>query len=263
MAPKNQPQPAAGGQTSAQILDALNSGDLSGLISAGVVKTLGPTQTAITQAQQQGALPADFKPFMEDDEWSPMSFAPDDQARIKALMKASGLYGRGGYVGKGWSTDDATAMKTVLAYANSVGIDDPLAAAKQFAQEAATGGLTAKATENQLVTRFANPEAVRQVVRRASLDLMGQRLSDAEEARLVAGFQGQYQGAQRAQFAAQESEAGGAYTEPLSAEEYATAQIENRPEAGAHRYLDAFDAIVNSLGSTVPGPTLTGQGGVR
>lgn len=261
-APKPDPKAAAapsGEMTFAQLAAQMESGNFG---AAAITKPLGPNQAAISGAQAAGNIPAGFQPWMEEDEWMPASLAPDDQGRIKAYLAKAGFYGTGGYVPGGWTVDDASAMKSVLAYANTRGLSDPLAAAREYATTMVTEGVQAKAPPAPLVTRFANPEAVRQVVRKSSMDLLGMRLSDAEEARLVGGFQAQYQEAQRAQHAAGAADAGGSFTEAMDAETYAESQLQGTDQAGARRYLDAFDGIVASLGPTVAGPKLSEGGGV-
>lgn len=264
MAEKPKQDKPAQGSLVAEALAAIE-----GLAAGGTMKkklTLGPSREAITEAMapEIGGLPPGFEPWEEGDEWV-YGLDPTAKARLKAYMSSSGLYGKGvSRSGGAWTRDDAAAFAEVLAFANANGITDEITAARQFAEMAQTEGGLAKAPREPLVTRMANPEAVRQVVRRTSLQLTGRRLSDEEEARLVSGFSAQYTGAQQAQYGASGAEAGGSYMEPLSAEEYATSQLEGTAEAGDRRYLDAFDRILKSATSTmVSGPTLTGTGGIE
>lgn len=207
-------------------------------------------------------LPPGFEPWRDGDEAMPGTWGRNEKARLQAMLNAAGLYAGKAYRAGDWGRDDATALKEVLEFANYQGIDNINEAVRRYAETATTESLAGRAPRAPLVVSAANPEAVRQTVRATALNLMGRRLSDAEEARLVQGFIAQDTGAQQAQYGA--GAAGGSFTEPLTAEQYATSQLEGTAEAGDQRYLDGFEKILKSATSTmVQGPTLTGQGGVQ
>jgi hypothetical protein len=203
-----------------------------------------------------------FEPWRDGDEGLPGTWDRNSKARLQAMMLSAGLYSEGEVPAAGaWRASDAAAMRKVLEYANYEGIDDINEAVRGYAQISSASPERATAARAPLTVKYANPEAVRQVVRQSSLNLLGRRLSDEEEARLVSGFQSQYAGAQRAEYAA--GETGGAVTQPLGPEEYAASQLEGTPEAGDQRYLSAFEKMVQTMTSTVvEGPRLTGKGGV-
>lgn len=215
--------------------------------------------------QPEERLPVGFQPWRDGDEAMPGTWDRNDKARLQAMLNAAGLYGGKPYRAGDWGRDDAAALREVLEMANYQGIDNINEAVRRYAETAAAAGITAagsRAPRAPLVVSAANPEAVRQVVRSTSMNLLGRRLSDAEEARLVSGFTAQDTGAQQAQYGA--GAAGGQFTEPLSAEQYATSQLEGTAEAGDQRYLDAFDKLLKTATQTmVSGPSLTGAGGIE
>jgi hypothetical protein len=203
-----------------------------------------------------------FEPWRDGDEGLPGTWDRNSKARLQSLMLAAGLYGKGEVPAAGaWRASDAAAMRKVLEYANYEGIDDINEAVRGYAQISSQSPENATAARAPLTVKYANPEAVRQVVRQSSLNLLGRRLSDEEEAKLISGFQAQSVGAQRAEYAADAT--GGAATAPLSAESYAESQLGGTAEAGDQRYLSAFDKMVKTMtGTVVEGPRLSGKGGV-
>jgi hypothetical protein len=160
---------------------------------------------------------------------------------------------------------DADSYAVILETANARGVADPEQALDLFAAEARVTNPKAKAPRAPLVTQYADPEAVRQVVRKSALDMLGQRLSDADESRIVQAYQAYTTQSQQAQYAASNPEGmGGSYTEPMSAQAFAQAQVgaTNPQQLGAQRYLDAFGEIAKSLGTLVNAPRTTSGGGV-
>ena len=249
--------------TSQQLLAALNDPAAMQQLFGGA-QQLPQTLGAPEQFFQREApnLPPGFQPWRDGDEALPGRWDRNDKARLQAMMNAAGLYGGKTIRTGDWTREDATALREVLEFANYEGIDNINEAVRRYAETATTKGIASRQPRAPLVVSAANPEAVRQTVRATSLNLMGRRLSDAEEARLVQGFIAQQTGAQRAEYGA--ADAGGTVTAPLSAEQYATSQLEGTVEAGDRRYLDAFDRILKSATSTmVGGPTLTGTGGIE
>lgn len=208
---------------------------------------------------------AGFTPFLKGDEWTPAYAPPEIRARLQAKMNAAGLYGTAGYQPGVWTNDDAGAYQVILETANARGVADPEQALDLFAAEARVTNPKAKAPRAPLVVSYADPEAVRQVVRKSALDMLGQRLGNADESRIVQAYQAYTTQSQQAQYAASNPEGmGGSYTEPMSAQAFAQAQVEatDPGQLGAQRYLDAFGEITKSLGTLVSAPRTTSGGGV-
>lgn len=207
-------------------------------------KLHGPAEEFYARGGQ--AIP-DFEPFIAGDEWNPQGLSPAEKVRIQQIMIRVGLLSPTDYAPAVWDDRSARAFSSVLGLANSKGMTNYEDALSEYARIADTYGVAPKQARQALTVQYENPEAIRQVVRKSSLSLLGRRLPDQEEAALISAYQSQYTGAQQAQYAAG-GEAGGAYTAPLSMEEFATSRLEGRPEAGAQRYLDAFSEITKSLG---------------
>jgi hypothetical protein len=242
--------------------------DPSMFAAAGQPAPIGlPEQFFTPTYQEKQQMPEErmrpgFEPWRSGDEGLPGTWDRNSKARLQSLMLAAGLYAKGDVPAAGaWRASDAAAMRKVLEYANYQGIDDINEAVRSYAQISATSPENATAARAPLTVKYANPEAVRQVVRKSSLDLLGRRLSDEEEGRLVSGFQSQYGGAQRAEYGAEATS--GSATAPLTAEEYTTSKLEGTAEAGDQRYLSAFEKMIQTMtGTVVEGPRLTGKGGV-
>lgn len=208
--------------------------------------------------------PAGFEPWRSGDETRPGTWDRNDRARLQAMMQASGLYSEGKPPIPGsWRKEDNDAMRVVLEFANNQGISDLNEAVRLYATEAAASGVSSlnSSARQPLVLNYANPEAVRQVVRKTSMDLLGRRLSDTEEQRLITGFQNQSLASQRAAYGVDAT--GGSVTQPLDATSYAESQLAGTAEAGDQRFLSAFERLAKTFGDTLTeAPTLTGQGGV-
>jgi hypothetical protein len=212
-------------------------------------KPIGPPAEFLTEQQLPGA-------FLDGDEWEPAGLPPADKSRLQQIMIRSGLLSATDYSPAVWDTRTANAFSHVLALANAKGMTNYEDALSEFARNADVYGLAPKAARAPLVVQYENPEAVRQVMRKSSMSLLGRRLSDDEENRMISAFQAQNTASQQAKYGA--GAAGGAYTAPLTAEEYTTSQLEGRKEAGAQRYLDAFDEIARSVGVMAQRPEQIG-----
>jgi hypothetical protein len=213
-------------------------------------KTIGPPEEFLAERQLPGT-------FLDGDEWEPAGLPPADKVRLQQIMIRSGLLSKTDYSPAVWDTRTANAFSHVLALANAKGMTNYEDALGEFARNADAYGLAPRSARAPLVVQYENPEAVRQVIRKSSRDLLGRRLSDDEENRMISSFQAQNTASQQAEYGAG-GEDGGAYTAPLSAGEYATSQLEGRKEAGAQRYLDAFDEIARSVGVMAQRPEQIG-----
>lgn len=225
---------------------------------------LGPPQGYYQEQAIIDPARAGFQPYVNGDEWVPSTFAPDDRDRLKAQMNAAGLYGTEGYTSGTWTPDDARAYQLVLESANGMMVRDADVVINQMAEEARRSP-RAKGPRAPLVSRVSNPDDIRAVIRQAAYDLTGSRLSDEEEARLISLYQGQQGAADAAEYAAAGGPAGSSATVAQAAgvQNFAEAQIEKlRPgDVAAHRHLDAFERILQSMGTMVDTPeTYGGQG---
>lgn len=235
------------------------------ITAAAKRQPLGPPEEVFAERAALDPRLAGFHPFLQGDQYEPGWGGTERMARLQAKMNAAGLYGTDGYVPGVWAPKDADAYAMILETANARGVADPEQALDLFAAEARVTNPKAKAPRAPLVTQYADPEAVRQVVRKSALDMLGQRLSDADESRIVQAYQAYTTQSQQAQYAATNPGGmGGSYTEPMSAQAFAQAQVEatDPGQLGAQRYLDAFGEITKSLGTLVSAPRTTSGGGV-
>jgi hypothetical protein len=259
---QKQPQQPAGGLDVNAILAQLGPPPT---VDTDKRQPLGPPTAFYGERAAAGVAPAPgFQPFLQGDQWVPASQPSENRARLQAKMNAAGLYGTQGYIPGVWTNDDAAAYQVVLENANATGVSDPERALDLFAQQARVKSPKAKQPRAPLVVQYADPESIRQVVRDSSLTMLGKRLSDAEEQRIISGYQAYTAAGQRQAYAAGGDQygegGGGSVTKPMGYDEYARAQIESShpAELGAQRYLDGFGAIVKSLGTVVNQPPLVG-----
>lgn len=222
---------------------------------------LGPPQGFFTEQAAVMGTEADpeftaMGPYVSGDEWVPAyAFNPEDRDRLKARMNAAGLYGTSGYSSGSWTQDDARAYQIVLESANGMGRRDPNVVIDNLAASARSG-TRVQGPRAPLVNLVSNPDDIRAVIRKSAYELTGSRLSDEEEQRLIS----MYQGSQTAENTAQYAGAGGApgststVTGAASPQNFAAAQIERmRPgEVASHRHLEAFEAILGSMGTLAP-----------
>jgi hypothetical protein len=226
---------------------------------------LGPPQGFFTEQAAANPALAGFQPYVNGDEWVPgytLSF--DDRDRLKSRMNAAGLYGTTGYQSGSWTAEDANAYQTVLESANGMGQRDPEVVIDNLANEARKTPRV-KGPRAPLVSRITNPDDIRAVIRQSAYDLTGSRLSDEEEQRLISMYQGQQGASSQAEYAAGGAAPGSAttVTQEASPQNFAAAQIERmRPgEVASHRHLDAFEKILQSMGTLAPEtPTFAGEG---
>lgn len=227
-----------------------------------VPRTLGPSESFFTRRATDRPEMAGFKPFKTNDEWLPAyNYTPEDRARLQYRMNSVGLYGTAGYQPGPWTQEDATAFTRILEYANATGIQNPEEALDDFAQ-AQRLGPRVQGARAPLVSQVSNPDTIRSVLRETAYSLTGQRLSDADEQRLISIYQGREQSADAAVYAAGGTGGpGGTVTGPASPQAFAEAQIESmRPgEVATHRHLEAFEKILGSMG-TLADTTPTYQG---
>lgn len=211
---------------------------------------LGPPQGFFTDAAAADPTKAGFVPYIAGDEWVPAySFTDEDRDRLKARMNAAGLYGPTGYSSGVWTDEDAKAYTTVLESANGMFQRDAEVVIDNLAASNARSP-RAKSARQPLVKQVSNPDDIRAILRKASYDMTGSRLSDDEENRLISMYQGQQGAVQGAEYGAAGA-SGGSVTQEASPQNFAEAQIERmRPgEVATHRHLDAFEKILGSMGT--------------
>ncbi len=226
---------------------------------------LGPGNQALAEQgaylQAQGR-PRDpnFTPYLTDDEWMPAySMSTEDRDRLKARMNAAGLYGTSGYSSGSWTNQDANAYKTVLESANAMGVRDANVVIDNLA-ESAKKSPRVQGPRAPLVSRYSDPEAVRQVIRSTALDLTGMRLSDDEERRIMEAYKSYQLGAQASEYNA--GAGGGSVVDPMSAQQFAQGQIEGTHSAdvAAVRYAEGVDKILSAHRSVPKVDLYGGQG---
>jgi hypothetical protein len=259
-------QPSTGPAGLDAVLSLINQADLS-VGEVGARQPLGPPQGFYEDQASfmaAGGRPRDpsFKPYVNGDEWQPaFRIPPEERDRLKARMNAAGLYGTAGYQSGSWTREDANAYQQVLEASNALGIADANVVIDNIAEEVRRGP-RAQGPRAPLVSRISNPDDIRAVIRKSAYDLTGSRLSDEEEARLISMYQGTQGAADQAAYGAAGG-AGGTVTEAASPQNFAAAQIERmRPgEVATHRHLEAFEKILQSMGTLAPEtPTYAGEG---
>lgn len=197
-----------------------------------------------------------FQPFIEGDEWAPQSLPPAEKRRLQLIMERAGVLPEQGYSPAVWDKRSASAYTQVLSLANSMGTRDVEQALTEYATQAQTYAVKTKAPRAPLVTRLADPEAVRGVIRDSAYKLLGRRLNDADEARLIASYQGQSAAYQQALYGAEET--GGTVTEvDPQARLQAQMEADYGPEIEVQRAGSFLDRITQ-LGPQVKRPTIQG-----
>jgi hypothetical protein len=227
---------------------------------ANARQPLGPPKDFYTEQSayqgEMGTVDPEFAakgPYITGDEWMPgYGMSDEDRDQLKARMFAAGLYGSGGYSSGSWTQADANAYQIVLESANGMGRRDPNVVIDNLASEARRGARV-RAPRAPLVNQISNPDDIRAIVRKSAYELTGSRLSDEEEQRLISMYQGSQTAENQAVHAAGGA-AEGATTTVIQAagmQNFAEAQIERmRPgEVASHRHLDAFDKILQSMGT--------------
>lgn len=191
---------------------------------------------------------AGFVPYVNGDEWVPATYNVEDRDRLKYRMNQAGLYGTAGYQSGSWTRDDANAYQQVLEASNATLTRDDNVVIDNIANEVKKGPRV-QGPRAPLVSKISNPDDIRAVIKDSAFSLIGQRLSAAEEDRLVAMYQQREQAENQATYAA--GAAGGTVTGAPSAQAFAEAQIEQlRPgEVGVHQHLAAFEKILGSMGA--------------
>lgn len=261
-------QPAAASNLDAVL--ALIQGAQLSTSEANARQPLGPPVDFYNDQAQfmaAGGRPRDpnFKYFVTGDEWQPaFKIPPEERDRLKARMNAAGLYGAGGYASGSWTREDANAYQQVLEAANAMGVSDANVVIDNIANEARSGARV-QGPRAPLVSRISNPDDIRAVLRDSAYSLTGSRLSDEDEQRLIAMYQGQQTAADSAANAGAGMAAGSSttVTNEASPENFAAAQIERmRPgEVATHRHLEAFEKILGSMGTlAAETPTFAGEG---
>lgn len=226
---------------------------------------LGPPQGFYTEQAAINPQLAGFQPYVNGDEWVPAyNLTPDDRDRLKSRMNAAGLYGTSGYASGTWTQADANAYQIVLESANGMGQRDANVVIDNLANEARKTPRV-QGPRAPLVSQVSNPDDIRAVIRKASYDMTGSRLSDEEEQRLISMYQGQQGAVNQAVGAAGGAAPGSTttVTQEAGMANFANAQVERlRPgDVAAHRHLDAFEKILQSMGTMVPEtPTYGGEG---
>jgi len=202
-------------------------------------------------------------PYINGDEWMPAyGMSVEDRDRLKARMNAAGLYGTSGYASGSWTQADANAYQIVLEAANGMGKRDPNVVIDNLAASARAGARV-QGPRAPLVSQISNPDDIRAVLRKSAYELTGSRLSDEDENRLIAMYQGQQGAVNQAAYAGAGGAPGSTHTvtQEASPENFAAAQIEAmRPgEVATHRHLEAFEKILGSMGTLAPDtPTFSG-----
>lgn len=262
MADKKTPAPAPEDPLAAF---GLNLGPIPTISAGNARQPLGPPQGFYTEQAIADPKLAGFEPYVNGDEWVPAyTYSPEDRDRLKSRMNAAGLYGTTGYSSGTWTADDARAYQTVLESANGMGQRDADVVIDNLANSARAGARV-QGPKAPLVSRITNPDDIRAVLRQSAYDLTGSRLSDADEQRLIAAYQGQQTAADQAANAGAGGAPGSAttVTNEASMQNFANAQIEQmRPgDVATHRHLAAFEKILQSMGTLAPEtPTYAGGG---
>lgn len=229
-------------------------------VSGSARQPLGPPQGYYQDQTALDPTKAAFQPYINGDEWMPATYEAADRDRLKARMNAAGLYGTSGYQSGSWTREDANAYQIVLESANATLVRDENVVIDNIASEV-TKSPRVQGPRAPLVSKISNPDDIRAVIKDSAFSLIGQRLSAAEEDRLVALYQQREQAENQSTYAA--GAAGGTVTGAPSMQAFAESQIEAlRPgDVGAHQHLEAFEKILGSMGTMVEEtPTYKGQG---
>lgn len=222
---------------------------------------LGPPQGYYQEQALVNPALAGFTPYVQGDEWVPAyNLTTEDRDRLKARMNQAGLYGSSGYQSGTWTTEDSNAYQIVLEAANGMGQRDPEVVINNIASEA-TKGPRVQGPRAPLVSKISNPDDIRAVIKDSAFSLIGQRLSAADEDRLVAMYQQREQSENQGAYGAAGD--GGTVTGAPSMQAFAESQIETlRPsEVGVHQHLAAFEKILGTMNASAPEtPTYKGAG---
>lgn len=260
MAEKRKAPAAPAKKKSDELLEQLANLDLG--TTATLSPTVGPGEQYYTDPRYNVAAPPGYQPWRDIDTWGPGAFSAEEKAAIQQRLAAVGLYENKTYRPGIWAAEDASAFSRVLEFANAQFIADPYEALNAYERTVSTQSPRTAGPRAPLVTQYANPESVRMVVRDSSYKMLGRRLSDDEEARIVQAYQGQYAGSQAAEYAA--GATGGGFTAPMAPADFAESQIERQfgTEVGVQKGIDAFGEIVKNFGTIAEKPRLTAEGGI-